>query len=462
MSISRIVQQTNEPTIAKTNLPITFTNTLGAEGLATHLIAPTVNDILLVNIAGELKEITVSQLSPLIGGGDNIHIIQGGTRIDAEDGNPSSRWLMDASNSDHDWYISRGLQWSGTQWELAVTGDSPTGMFFNGDGTQNGIVVIAAGNHNSLAAGANIGRPEDFPAVLELSGLAGTGRLSTNGTTRLTVNDTEVIIRDQLRLSATGAPILATAMSASGGAIRIPHGVAPTAPVDGDFWSETGGFYGRVNGSTVGPFTPGGASISGTPVNNQLAVWTNANTVEGEPDITYDQTTFTLANHTAMQLPAAYRIQFQDANYHINGDSGKIQVAGTVFETEFDATIGAGGVGTSQLNVNANATGTTYLNFKQNSVIKGYLGYENVGAQMKLDSDGQIVLSPNNITALTLATTGDATFAGTIIAPASTTSVPSLRLPHGSAPASPTDGDMWTTTAGLHVRINGITVGPLT
>jgi hypothetical protein len=45
---------------------------------------------------------------------------------------------------------------------------------------------------------------------------------------------------------------------------------------------------------------------------------------------------------------------------------------------------------------------------------------------------------------------------------ASTTSVASLRIPHGSAPSSPTNGDMWTTTAGLYVRINGATVGPLT
>lgn len=44
---------------------------------------------------------------------------------------------------------------------------------------------------------------------------------------------------------------------------------------------------------------------------------------------------------------------------------------------------------------------------------------------------------------------------------ASTTSFASLRIPHGAAPTSPNDGDIWTTTAGLFVRINGVTVGPL-
>lgn len=44
---------------------------------------------------------------------------------------------------------------------------------------------------------------------------------------------------------------------------------------------------------------------------------------------------------------------------------------------------------------------------------------------------------------------------------ASTTAKSSIRIPHGSAPTSPVDGDMWTTAAGLYVRINGATVGPL-
>jgi len=32
-----------------------------------------------------------------------------------------------------------------------------------------------------------------------------------------------------------------------------------------------------------------------------------------------------------------------------------------------------------------------------------------------------------------------------------------FRLPHGAAPSSPGDGDVWTTTSGLFVRINGVT-----
>lgn len=44
---------------------------------------------------------------------------------------------------------------------------------------------------------------------------------------------------------------------------------------------------------------------------------------------------------------------------------------------------------------------------------------------------------------------------------AGTTGVSSFRVPHGAAPTSPVDGDIWTTAAGLYVRISGATVGPL-
>jgi hypothetical protein len=45
--------------------------------------------------------------------------------------------------------------------------------------------------------------------------------------------------------------------------------------------------------------------------------------------------------------------------------------------------------------------------------------------------------------------------------PASTAGRAPFRIPPGVAPSSPVDGDIWTTSAGLFVRINGSTVGPL-
>lgn len=63
----------------------------------------------------------------------------------------------------------------------------------------------------------------------------------------------------------------------------------------------------------------------------------------------------------------------------------------------------------------------------------------------------------------TRVTISSASLLSTVIGiyPATTTAAASLRLPHGTAPTSPVDGDLWTTSAGLYVRINGATVGPL-
>jgi hypothetical protein len=48
-----------------------------------------------------------------------------------------------------------------------------------------------------------------------------------------------------------------------------------------------------------------------------------------------------------------------------------------------------------------------------------------------------------------------ATFTGLVATPASTTTTAGLRLPHGTAPTSPVNGDIWTTTGNILWRRNG-------
>jgi hypothetical protein len=60
---------------------------------------------------------------------------------------------------------------------------------------------------------------------------------------------------------------------------------------------------------------------------------------------------------------------------------------------------------------------------------------------------------------LALAASGNTSYVPFIF-PAATTAIPSFRIPHGTAPSSPTNGDVWTTTIGMYARINGNTVGP--
>jgi hypothetical protein len=58
------------------------------------------------------------------------------------------------------------------------------------------------------------------------------------------------------------------------------------------------------------------------------------------------------------------------------------------------------------------------------------------------------------------ALTGWYTSGDKIVTATSASGGASLNMPHGSAPAAPNNGDVWTTTSGLYAYINGSTVGP--
>ena len=79
---------------------------------------------------------------------------------------------------------------------------------------------------------------------------------------------------------------------------------------------------------------------------------------------------------------------------------------------------------------------------------------------IKMDATPRVQIGVNGVAQFTVGAT-TATFAGAVTIPAATTARAPMRIPHGTAPTSPVDGDMWTTTAGLFIRINGATVGPL-
>lgn len=49
------------------------------------------------------------------------------------------------------------------------------------------------------------------------------------------------------------------------------------------------------------------------------------------------------------------------------------------------------------------------------------------------------------------------TFLDRVILPASIAGEAPINIPHGTAPSSPADGDMWNTSAGWFFRINGVT-----
>ena len=81
-----------------------------------------------------------------------------------------------------------------------------------------------------------------------------------------------------------------------------------------------------------------------------------------------------------------------------------------------------------------------------------------------LQHDGQVVF--NNITASGIldstagagyvSKTGD-TMTGKLVTASTALTAAGFGLPHGTPPSSPVNGDLWSTTGGLYVRINSVT-----
>lgn len=55
---------------------------------------------------------------------------------------------------------------------------------------------------------------------------------------------------DQVEIGALGTPTVLQATVAASASVRLPHGTAPTSPVNGDVWTSTAGLFTQINGTT--------------------------------------------------------------------------------------------------------------------------------------------------------------------------------------------------------------------
>ncbi len=143
--------------------------------------------------------------------------------------------------------------------------------------------------------------------------------------------------------------------------------------------------------------------------------------------------------------------------------AGALSVTGhTTFEGV--TSTGATGTGNFVYSITPTLTGSPVvggITFSSNAATSFNTITSQAATALALNANGNVTIKTTDGTTLAATFSGTGTtLAGLLTTVASATSSAGVRIPHGAAPTSPTNGDTWTTTAGFYARINGATVGP--
>lgn len=292
------------------------------------------------------------------------------------------------------------------------------GAFSSAGGTMTGKLTTLA----SSTSGAGLNLPHGAAPTAPVNGdiwTTTTGLFARiNGTTATYLNVGAPL----------GAKLTFIAPTTSTASANYPHGTAPTSPDNGDMWTTTAGFYTRINGVTVGPYI--GLGVPLTQIMTFVAPSSGTASIN-------------LPHGTAPSAPS-------------NGDAWT--TTGGLFMRINGVTWGpffAGGATlTSPVLTAASGTGAAGLNIPHGTAPSS----PNNGDVWTTTSG--LFARINGATVGPYFSTAGGTFTGKVTTVASASGNAGFNLPHGSAPSSPTNGDLWTTTSGLLARINGSTVGP--
>ena len=128
-----------------------------------------------------------------------------------------------------------------------------------------------------------------------------------------------------------------------------------------------------------------------------------------------------------------------------------------------DVTIGTSSGGQRTVAMNAPAGQYRIFSFRSANVDRWHFRVDNssesgsdAGSNLQIVSRTDAGANKTTVVDINRAS-GTVTLAGQLSTKASATGGSGLVVPHGAAPTAPTDGAIWTTTAGLFVRINGVT-----
>ena len=233
----------------------------------------------------------------------------------------------------------------------------------------------------------------------------------------------------------TGKVTLPQSLAASA-PLRMPYGQAPTTPVSGDVWTTSTGLW-FYNGTTSINFAALNASNQFTAGKTQY--------------FTHDSTAAGIGISPAAGDPSS--VNTGDLWYNIT--TGKLRWGKGSANLQNIATeswVAAGQTFTGLVTTAASTNTTAGFNLPHGAAptapVNGDVWTDTTGFYYRI-----------NGATVTPATLAGGTYTGLISTVASTTTNAGFRLPHGASPTSPVNGDLWTTSTGLFVRVNSVTLG---
>lgn len=252
-------------------------------------------------------------------------------------------------------------------------------------------------------------------------------------------------------LSVAGAVTVTTAKTtlavpaAGYASLNLPPGSAPTTLANGDLWTTSSGVQARINGATVTLATTASA-LSGSGTANRITKWsgttalTNSSMVDDGVSVAV-----TGALSTTEEVITPPSSATRPSLYLPHGTAPTSPTNGAVWTTTAGLFVRING---STIGPLGTPGAGTITGTGTNGKITKWTGTTSVGDSIISESGSTITIS------------GALTLTGKLTTVATAAGAAGFNLPHGTAPTSPVDGDVWTTTSGLLARINGATSGP--
>lgn len=140
--------------------------------------------------------------------------------------------------------------------------------------------------------------------------------------------------------------------------------------------------------------------------------------------------------------------------------SGASTVDGDLTVSGFNLDVGAAGINASAASIDiiSGNTGIPTLRFYQDSTFRAQIFHRQTDDTLVIEHNTDIEFRTFGANAGSISNAQDWAFEGIVNLRSSTTGKASMNMPHSTAPTSPANGDMWSTTTGVFARINGATV----